>query len=44
MAWLPAHPLWSIFVVVLDVVVLYALVVTWNPRTATGHSTARGPR
>ena len=27
-AWLPAHSVWSVFVVVLEVVVLYALVVT----------------
>ena len=35
MAWLPAQPFWSILLVVLDVVVLYALVATWNPRVTT---------
>lgn len=39
MAWIPAHPLWSIFMVVLDVIVLYALVVTWDGRS-TGRRTA----
>jgi hypothetical protein len=43
MAWLPAHPLWSIFVVVLDVVVLYALVVTW-PMAITERAAGRGAR
>ena len=33
--WLPAQPIWSILLVVLDVVVLYALVATWNPRVTT---------
>lgn len=32
MAWMPAYPLWSILVIVLDVVVIYALVVTWGDR------------
>ena len=35
MAWLPAQPVWSIVLVVLDVVVLYALIVTWNPGVTT---------
>ncbi|MDF2975380.1 MAG: hypothetical protein K0S40_108 [Actinomycetospora sp.] len=32
MAWLPAYPLWSIVVIVLDVVVICALVLTWGDR------------
>jgi hypothetical protein len=32
MAWMPAYPLWSILAIALDVVVLYALVVTWGER------------
>jgi hypothetical protein len=29
LAWLPAYPIWSVISIVLDVLVLYALVVTW---------------
>ncbi|GAA4799673.1 hypothetical protein GCM10023200_40680 [Actinomycetospora chlora] len=28
-AFLPAYPLWSILLIVLDIVVIYALMVTW---------------
>jgi hypothetical protein len=31
LAWMPAYPAWSIIVLVLDVFVLYALIVTWSP-------------
>jgi hypothetical protein len=30
LAWLPASPIWSIIVITLDVVVLYALFVAWD--------------
>ncbi|MGW6118160.1 DUF7144 family membrane protein [Nocardia sp. NPDC055165] len=30
--WLPYYPAWSILIIVLDVVVIWA-VTTWNPRT-----------
>ena len=30
LAWLPAYPIWSIVMVGLDVLVLYALIVTWG--------------
>jgi hypothetical protein len=30
LAFLPAYPLWSIILIVLDVVVIYALMVTWG--------------
>jgi len=30
MAWLPAYPIWSLIVLALDFVVLYALIVTWD--------------
>lgn len=33
LAWLPAYPIWSIIVLVLDVLVLYALIATWSART-----------
>ncbi|MFD6101116.1 hypothetical protein ACFWFQ_00485, partial [Nocardia salmonicida] len=29
--WLPYYPAWSILIIVLDVVVIWA-VTTWNPR------------
>ena len=29
-AWFPAYPLWSLIVLSLDVVVLYALAVRWE--------------
>jgi hypothetical protein len=32
--WLPAYPIWSIILLVLDVLVLHALIVTWNDRRA----------
>lgn len=34
LAWLPAFPIWSIIAIVLDVVVISALAMTWNSRTA----------
>jgi|tagenome__1003787_1003787.scaffolds.fasta_scaffold20132911_1 hypothetical protein len=34
MAWLPAYPIWSIIVLALDVVILYALIVTWGDARA----------
>lgn len=40
--WLPAHPVWSVFVVVLEVV-LYALVATCKLGTGAGHAVG-GPR
>ena len=33
LAWLPAYPIWSIILLALDVIVLYALVATWGART-----------
>lgn len=33
LAWLPAYPIWSIILLVIDVVVLYALIATWGART-----------
>lgn len=30
LAFLPAYPLWSIIMIVLDIVVIYALMVTWG--------------
>ena len=33
LAWLPAYPIWSIILLALDVLVLYALVATWGART-----------
>jgi hypothetical protein len=32
MAWMPAYPIWSILIITLDVVVLYALLATWGDR------------
>jgi hypothetical protein len=32
MAWMPAYPVWSIIMITLDVIVIYALVVTWQDR------------
>jgi hypothetical protein len=32
MAWIPAYPLWSILMITLDVVVIYALVATSGDR------------
>lgn len=32
LAWLPAFPLWSIILLVMDVLVLYALIATWGAR------------
>jgi hypothetical protein len=34
LAWLPAYPIWSILVLALDVLVLYALMVTWDETRA----------
>jgi hypothetical protein len=34
LAWLPAYPIWSILVLALDVLVLYALMVTWDDTPA----------
>jgi hypothetical protein len=36
LAWLPAYPIWSIIMVVLDVIVLYALIVTWSGQGTAG--------
>ena len=36
LVWLPAYPIWSIIVLVLDVLVLHALIVTWHDRRAPG--------
>jgi hypothetical protein len=33
LAFMPAYPLWSIVLIVLDVVVIYGLVVTWGEDT-----------
>lgn len=33
LAWLPAFPIWSIILLVIDVLVLYALIATWGART-----------
>jgi hypothetical protein len=33
LAWLPAFPMWSIILLVIDVLVLYALIATWGART-----------
>ncbi|GAA4924362.1 hypothetical protein EV188_105277 [Actinomycetospora succinea] len=30
LAFLPAYPLWSIILIILDIVVIYALMVTWG--------------
>ena len=30
MAWMAAYPIWSILMIVLDVIVIYALVATWG--------------
>jgi hypothetical protein len=30
MAWMPAYPFWSVIVIALDVVVIFALVATWD--------------
>lgn len=30
LAFLPAYPIWSILLIVLDIVVIYALMVTWG--------------
>jgi hypothetical protein len=30
MAWMPAYPIWSVLVIALDVVVIFALVATWD--------------
>jgi hypothetical protein len=35
LVWLPAYPIWSIILLVLDVLVLHALIVTWEERGAT---------
>lgn len=32
LAWLPAFPIWSIILLVIDVLVIYALVATWSTR------------
>jgi hypothetical protein len=32
MAWIPAYPVWSILMITLDVVVIYALVATSGDR------------
>ena len=32
LAWTPAYPLWSVIVIALDVIVIYALVATWGDR------------
>jgi hypothetical protein len=37
LAWLPAYPIWSIVLLVLDVLVLRALIVTWPGRPASAH-------
>jgi hypothetical protein len=37
LAWLPAYPIWSIVLLVLDVLVLHALIVTWPGRAASAH-------
>lgn len=33
LAFLPAYPFWSIIMIVLDIVVIYALMVTWGEDT-----------
>lgn len=33
LAWLPAFPIWSIILLVIDVLVIYALIATWGVRT-----------
>lgn len=33
LAWLPAFPIWSIILLVIDVLVLYALIATWGAQT-----------
>ncbi|MGQ4617049.1 DUF7144 family membrane protein [Nocardia sp. R7R-8] len=41
--WLPYYPVWSIVIIALDVVVIWA-VTTWNPETTfQGPGPARGP-
>jgi hypothetical protein len=32
MAWLPASPIWSLLMIALDVIVIYALAATWGDR------------
>ncbi|WP_018335398.1 DUF7144 family membrane protein [Actinomycetospora chiangmaiensis] len=32
LAWLPAYPVWSIMVIILDLVIISALAMTWNDR------------
>jgi hypothetical protein len=36
LAWLPASPVWSLLMITLDVVVLYALAVTGDVRRTDG--------
>src|SRR4051794_27968747 len=33
MAWMSSYPLWAIIMIVLDVLVIYALVATWEDRS-----------
>lgn len=33
LAWLPAFPIWSILLLVIDVLIIYALIATWNAQT-----------
>lgn len=34
LAFLPSYPIWSIIVIVLDMIILYALMVSWVPEDA----------
>lgn len=33
LAWLPAFPIWSILLLVIDVLIIYALIATWSAQT-----------
>jgi hypothetical protein len=35
-AWLPAAPIWSVLLITIDVLVLYALVTTWHDASQRG--------
>jgi hypothetical protein len=39
-AWLPAAPIWSVLLITIDVLVLYALVTTWHDARRRGRSSA----
>ena len=39
-AWFPAAPIWSVLLITIDVLVLYALVTTWHDASRRGHGRA----